>query len=308
MAIAEGVLLIHNDQLEQAATRLENAIHDVRQAGVWNAYVSPSLAWLATALRCQGEREGIYAAAPTRNASPSLAGRRASSTSRFSIPKRLAACTARVRVDPRHVGPGPAIAPNVPQEPSGRQATGGRVRVRRNAQGISPGRTSLKWPELAVPPGSAEQALIQRVRPPDDATPAASSQAPSLSLIDRFDVVLETGRSIGSALSKLAVFRQVCHAASRLLRGENCFVLKALSRGEAGDDEQLELIPLLENTPPEYSETKARKAIRRAAITFTTDRDGHDADAPGISQGEGSTLLRPNFCSREGQSVHVCDP
>ena len=60
VAIAEGVLLIHNDQLEQAATRLENAIHDVRQAGVWNAYVSPSLAWLATALRCQGEREGIY--------------------------------------------------------------------------------------------------------------------------------------------------------------------------------------------------------------------------------------------------------
>ena len=50
---------------------------------------------------------------------------------------------------------------------------------------------------------------------------------PTLSLVDRFDTVLEVGRQITSALSLPMIFAEVRTAALRLLRGEHCLVLEA---------------------------------------------------------------------------------
>lgn len=54
----------------------------------------------------------------------------------------------------------------------------------------------------------------------------ASPDATALSLVDRFDAVLSSGRAIASALSRPAVFEAVRDAAAVLLRGEACELIE----------------------------------------------------------------------------------
>ena len=54
----------------------------------------------------------------------------------------------------------------------------------------------------------------------------AAATPATLSLVDRFDTVLEVGRKITSALSPAMIFAEVRTAALRLLRGEHCLVLE----------------------------------------------------------------------------------
>ena len=55
---------------------------------------------------------------------------------------------------------------------------------------------------------------------------SGNSQPASLSLADRFDGVLESGRHIASALTPSRIFEQARAAAFRLLRGEACTLIE----------------------------------------------------------------------------------
>src|SRR5213079_3052196 len=70
----------------------------------------------------------------------------------------------------------------------------------------------------------------------DGASAATRPVEPAtLSLVDRFDTVLDAGRRIASALSRDAIFAAVREGAVRLLRGDRCTVLKIESSTEGQD-------------------------------------------------------------------------
>ena len=74
---------------------------------------------------------------------------------------------------------------------------------------------------------AAEAALEEIVISTEDIDTSSRKEVatPTLALADRFDTMLDTGRKIASALSASAIFEEVCAAAQRLLRSEQCMVL-----------------------------------------------------------------------------------
>src|SRR5205823_1553470 len=56
--------------------------------------------------------------------------------------------------------------------------------------------------------------------------PETKEKPTTLSLVDRFDTVLDAGRRIASALSRDTIFKEVREAAANLLRGERCLLLQ----------------------------------------------------------------------------------
>src|SRR5262249_22591693 len=58
----------------------------------------------------------------------------------------------------------------------------------------------------------------------EEARSAPAAKQATLSLVDRFDAVLDAGRRIASALSRMNIFKEVRDAAARLLRGERCLL------------------------------------------------------------------------------------
>ena len=54
---------------------------------------------------------------------------------------------------------------------------------------------------------------------------SATQESATLSLVDRFGTVLDSGRKIAAALSPHVVFEEVRRAALHLLRGEHCLLL-----------------------------------------------------------------------------------
>ena len=97
---------------------------------------------------------------------------------------------------------------------------------------LARGRVGLEagWPDAqadlaAGPAGPARPG--RRLRPGRGARqPEAREKPATLSLVDRFDTVLDAGRRIASALSRKTIFAEVRDAAARLLRGERCLLLE----------------------------------------------------------------------------------
>ena len=65
---------------------------------------------------------------------------------------------------------------------------------------------------------------------PDDLS--AGTESATLSLADRFDTVLDAGRRIASALSPEAAYSAVQETTLKLLRGEECHVLRMHPDGD----------------------------------------------------------------------------
>ena len=63
-----------------------------------------------------------------------------------------------------------------------------------------------------------------------------AAESTTLSLVDRFGTVLDSGRRIASALSPADVFAEVRHAAQHLLRGEQCRLLRIVADGQTAAD------------------------------------------------------------------------
>ena len=80
--------------------------------------------------------------------------------------------------------------------------------------------------------------------------------AATLSLVDRFGTVLDSGGKIAAALSPQVIFTEVRAAALHLLRGENCLLLHIDS-----DRDPMEFLPLDGDSSP-YDRLIVEQAIR----------------------------------------------
>jgi two-component system sensor kinase len=255
---AEGVRLLFDHQPVAAATVLEQGQHLVEAAGVRNAWVAPLLPWLATALRQAAE-----AATDLTPGRRHLLLRRARSAARRALrlarkfqnelPHALrenaliAAAHGRLRRAYRLFAESMAVAERQGSIYERAQTMQARGRI-----GME-----LGWAGAAQDLAAARETLdVLEAAIKEHDTAATDDQRVTLSLVDRFDTVLDAGRRIASALSREATFAAAREAAVRLLRGERCQVLK-VEPNAAGAN----VLPASGELDCAYSQTLVNRAL-----------------------------------------------
>jgi signal transduction histidine kinase/CheY-like chemotaxis protein/serine/threonine protein kinase len=291
--LAEGVRLMALKEFEQAAQCFQDALQLAKRSGLMNAYISPHLPWLATALRCQAERHSIYA--PWKRESllrqAEAVARRALRVTRWlknDQPHtlreygRLLAIRGKANRASRFFKKSLAVA----------QRQGAKYEYAQTQLVYS--RLLQEWgrPEGEDGIATAEAALRELDLPlehmessvPDDAAPA------TLSLADRFDAILDEGRQIATALSAEMIFTEVSKAAMRLLRGEHCQVLKIRHDGE-----KIQFIPLAELENKYFQSELLHRALQAGRAVAFAETPCEDRNADCAPSDERSTLCVPIF-------------
>lgn len=238
--LAEGVRLMGADDHEQAAATFKRALAVAGQAGVMNAYVAPNRAWLATALRLRAQNDQSHTPWQRRRLirrATYAASRAVFLALRFrnDLPHALREMALILALRGglwpirRLLNLSLSVAQR--QEAAYEHAQSLRARGELGKE--------LRWPNATDEIEQAASLLCEFNLAAESATPVeAASQPVTISLVDRFDVVLYSGRKIASALSSEGIFAQVREAAQRLLRGEHCEVIP-VAEGVASPEHQV---------------------------------------------------------------------
>ena len=288
--MGEGQRLLSFGSGDEAAVVFEKAYQLAAKAGVKNVYVYPHLPWLVTALRHQAEKTSDLT--PERR---SVLLRRAAKVSKQALrvarkfqndlPHALreaglvAAMQGSSRKSRQYLDESLAVA-----ERQGARFEHAQSLLARGRVGLE-----VDWPRAAEDLATARQAL--RSLGADFAldetltSQADPAQPATLSLVDRFDTVLDAGRRIASALSREAIFTEVRDAAHRLLRGERCLLLKLQDEG-SGED----LTTASGEIELEYIHDMADRALETSDVIVFTE---------GQAEGEGALLsgVRSALCA-----------
>ena len=97
------------------------------------------------------------------------------------------------------------------------------------------GQTLVAWGEVKLANGTSDaietqqrgQQILSGILIGDETTDDLSDGGrETLSLADRFETVLRDGRKILSAYSEQEIYDRACDAATRLLRGEKCTIIR----------------------------------------------------------------------------------
>lgn len=234
LMLAEGVRRIGQNDLDGAIETFESALRIAREAGVMNPYVSPNLAWLATARRLQAETHHDLTPRGRK-----LAIRRAARAAsralwvarRFcnDLPHayREAAIVAAMQGQRRRARKlfDKSLRVAIQQRAEYEAA---QTRYLRARVGVELGwRGAAAQFELAEAEVRSFELRAQQLQ----TNPQDAGEPTTLSLMDRFDTILEDGRKIASALSAETIAEEAQRAAVRLLRGELCQVLKPVRVG-----------------------------------------------------------------------------
>ena len=214
----KGLRLLREERWEEAAEALERALAIEQGAKLKRRY---TLAWLATALREQAAR--VPPLAPARR---EALLRRASRTVRRALAMRappsdgLAHALREKGLVAAALGLGRRARRALDRSLAFAERHGLRDERARTLQARAEVGAAQGWP--GARPDRAAAPRAPAPRPP---APAASGEALSLSLVDRFPRLLEAGRRIASALTHDAIFTAVREVLLGLLRGEDCAVM-----------------------------------------------------------------------------------
>jgi signal transduction histidine kinase/CheY-like chemotaxis protein/tetratricopeptide (TPR) repeat protein len=283
--LGEGVRLLSSGQAADAAATFEAALNVAKQAGVMNAYVAPNLAWLATARRLQLLRYDGHLARRRQELlhHAERAARRAVRIARrfqndlphalreLAIIMCLRGKTSRAL---RLLSKSIAVA----------ERHGAVYEVALSSLLMSQVGSELGWPDSQELIAEAEAALrtLTMSRQAGSNDSEATSQAPTLSLADRFDTVLDSGRHIASALSPETIFAEVHRAALQLLRGEKCVILQV---EHVGDEPRL--TPISGQMASEEMQSLAKRSLQAGCAVSNQDElaaergIGEDGTTPG---------------------------
>ncbi len=259
--LAEGVRLLKLDRAAEAAVIIEMGHTLAEDAGIRNHGTLPLRSWLASALRRQTEKVSYWA--PDRRAAllqrACVAVRKAlklAHTFQNDLPHALresglvAAMQGATKNARHHLDESLAVA-----ERQGAKFEHAQTLLARGRVGKEVG-----WPGAEDDLTIARQAL--RALGADFALDVApepqgvTAKTATLSLVDRFDTVLDSGRKIASALSRDMIFKEVRDAARQLLRGERCLLLRL-----QGDDARADIATGVGELTTEYSDYMANRAI-----------------------------------------------
>lgn len=222
--LAEGVQCHMAGNFDKAIACFNRALEAVRKTGVLNAYITPNYAWLCTSLRCQLE------ANPPKHKKTNDRRRRAI----LKSARRAVRVAYRFRNE----------MPHALRELAAAEAMFGRtsraIRLAKKSIKVSESQGAiyeraqsaqmLAELEYERRPGKS---LADRLEAARDVvrgieeTVAETENATSLSLIDRFEVLLDAGRRITAATAVDSILSQAVKASERLLRGERVIILQA---------------------------------------------------------------------------------
>jgi signal transduction histidine kinase/CheY-like chemotaxis protein/tetratricopeptide (TPR) repeat protein len=299
--LAEGVQLFMQDRVEEAARVFDEANKVAVAKGVRNAWVFPLLPWLASALRRQAEKISNWT--PDRRQAVLKLARKAVKDAlrvarRFQneLPHALreaglvGAMQGSKRAARRYLDESVAVATRQGARFEHAQTLLARGRIGRE----------LGWKDAETDIAEARQAL--RSLGADFALNVAAAQqtvhakTATLSLVDRFDTVLDAGRRIASALSRNAIFDAVRDAAVRLLRGERCLLLEL---------EGASLPPSAGETSSEHVGSLCHRAVSMGRVLVFADgqSEEHGPLLPGIR----SALCAPIFVRRKPAACFYVD-
>jgi signal transduction histidine kinase/tetratricopeptide (TPR) repeat protein len=278
--LAEAMRLLLDGEPAAAAELLAGTQRTIKKAGLHMEYVAPLLPWLATAQRGVAESLPPHLGRERRRALRVAArtawrARRIARAYRNNLPHALReqALVAVLRgrrgrarsLLERSVGV--AVHQRMRQEEADSRAAYVRLGAALGWPMVDAHRTALLARDAMVAQAAPETAL------------------PTLSLADRFDVVLSAGRSIASALSPDSVFAEVRTAALVLLRAESCTVqLVDTATGTL--------------TPGDSSSGVSSELMRRALATgepVTWGPGAGDATDSLVFSGTRSALAAPIF-------------
>ncbi len=287
--LADAIRLLHTGHHDRAVERLEEANRIIADAGLRQEYVAPVKPWLVTALRTQIEaltetKEPRARRRLLRRAAK--AGRQADRLSRSYRNNRPQALRERGAVAGLRGHPEKArryfARSMAVSEEQGAAYESALTAVARSQLDLAQGK-----PLAAVSLEAAESA--RHTFEPR----AAETVAVTLSLADRFELLLDVGRNIGRARSPDAVYQEVHDAAIRLLRGDHCGVLPRHETGSV----QLTNADALEHG---VSTGLVNRAIAQGAPVISGPEDLESDDVLLLSELR-SVLCAPIIC--DGQVV-----
>jgi two-component system sensor kinase len=265
--LASAVQDLHLGEVARSVETLERARSIVETSGVRNPYTLPVYVWLATACRILAERDHSLDLSIRRRhlAIAESALRVATWESwrfRNDIPQvlREKAMIAVMRGRPSrarrlfHRSLAKAESHRAPHERALTLSEMARVG------------SQLGWSDAEALEQSARTELA-KLATHDASRPGTgeTTAQPSVSLIDRFDTLLKTGRVIVSSFSKQTISEKLTHAAKRLLRAEQAEVVwfGEGSSSEKGDwPEVLEGSGILPPKTEASAEDESRSALR----------------------------------------------
>lgn len=296
--LAEAVRLVAQRELDEALTVLLRARAVCREVGMMNAWVSPVLPWIATVRRLQWQRStGI----PTRRRQLLKQARRAARQSlavarkfQTDLPHALreVGLVARTsRTARRYLEESMAVAE--------RQ----RARLEHAQSQLAKGRIGLDfdWPGSADEVAAARQTLrwLGADFVLDEPLASEATKIATLSLVDRFDTVLNAGRRIASALSRETILNEVREAAEQLLRGERCLLLQL--HGDDGGEER----KLMTRLDASYCGSVADRALSMGKVVVLNE--GEVEEAGMLPAGVRSSLCAPVFVRGEPAGCFYVD-
>jgi signal transduction histidine kinase/tetratricopeptide (TPR) repeat protein len=277
----EAVRLLALGEAAAAVDVLQDAHRRVRDAGVRNEYVAPIQAWQLTALRMLAEQAGPYR----------LASRRAL-VHRATRVGRQARRTARAyRNNMPHVLRELALIRKLSGHDRGARRLLARGLRIAEQQGMVQEIELLTAVEDSFRTGRRPLDALALQSPATDGPVALAEDRPTMSLVDRFDALLRSGRAIASALTPAAVYDAVRVAAQELMRSEECLIAVIHSDGGVED----RLVPLDASSGLGLSERLVREALRERAVSIYTDDASADPSVSMVLRQARSALAAPIF-------------
>jgi signal transduction histidine kinase/CheY-like chemotaxis protein len=289
---ANGLQLLRNGNAASAAEFIERAHEVAQKAGVRNAYTLSFLPWLATARRQQAiALTGQTPTVRNRLLRQGQSAARKALLTKFICPNDtphalrelgiLLAMRGSVHRARRYLNKSLKLAKRQSARLDYAQTLLARAEVGEE----------LGWPTAKNDKAEA-QAILGELHA--FATPQQLAgqklQSVSLSLVDRFDNVLDSGRRIASALSPPVIQAEARNAALRLLRAEHCIVLRVIERHG-----QSEFMPMAGSIPGTWNEAKINEALHiRRAVAFSENSPQRGAEAAATG-GKRSALCAPLY-------------
>lgn len=233
--LAEGVRLIAVDQVDEAAAVFEAALQIAAKAGVMNAYISPNLAWLATARRLQFERYRGYLRS-RRRALLRQAERAARRSVRLAkwfqndLPHALRELAIIMMLRGRNARGMRLLDASL--RAAERQGAKYEYALTRLVQLQAAADAGDNFARAQVTEAQEQVRILEMSALARDSVNEAAPKTSTLSLADRFDTVLDDGRRIASALSPATTFQEMQQTAVRLLRGEKAILITSIEQHE----------------------------------------------------------------------------
>ncbi|MGI9518002.1 MAG: ATP-binding protein [Pirellulaceae bacterium] len=297
LLLGKGVYLIGCGKIDEAANTFKRALRIARTSGHRNVYVWGNYAWLATALRCQAENTAAY--------HPNLKARLLTASQKYARRMLL------------YSWPSKHYAPHALRELALTTAMQGNASraslyVRKSIKvcrelGMAYEEQLSELADRIINTRSQtveqHEKLFEDIENAKLIFPAGNSplvthplQRETISLADRFNRIMVSGRDIASGLDEKAILQKVENSAALLLRGQRSLVLKTTTA-----DGSLQLLINRETVLAQDEHAIARDAIQSGKTVTLQNRK---ASGPRTEASARKSILAAPIYVRG--SIHSC--